>query len=138
MPYSYDTDRAPLEIDSRRMDLDDQAEALRAAAQTHPMGLTPWLGDKSPAPRVPRLHRLAGVDLPGCSGECQQGRGRCASPTGCVVPRLEPIGGGEQGAGRALIWLLCLSVLLCMGAAIWAGVEWADVISLLAAIGGAL
>lgn len=138
MPYSYDTDRAPLEIDSRRMDLDDQAEALRAAAQTHPMGLTPWLGDKSPAPRVPRLHRLAGVDLPACSGEGQQGSGRCASPTGCVVPRLEPIGGGEQGNGRALIWLLCMAVLLVMVPALIFGVNWADLVSLLAAIGGAL
>lgn len=138
MPYSYDTDRAPLEIDSRRMDLDDQAEALRAAAQTHPMGLTPWLGDKSPAPRVPRLHRLAGVDLPACAGECQQGSGRCATPGDCLVRRLEPLPQEPAGNGRALIWLLCLAVLLVMVPALIFGVNWADLVSLLAAIGGAL
>lgn len=145
MPYSYDTDRAPLWVDSRRGDLDEQAQSLRQFSPTQPAPMDAGqlrrdaIASASHAPRVPRLHRLAGVALPACQGgECEQGRGRCATPGDCLVRRLEPVPQEPAGNGRALIWLLCLSVLLCMGAALLAGVEWTDVISLLAAIGGAL
>lgn len=159
MPYSYDTESAPLWVDSRRLDLDDQAEALRAAAPTRPAALepqqpaAPWLGGDSgdqrrrdaiaaasQAPRIPRVHRLVGVTVPACAGECEQGRGRCASPQACIVRRMEPMEPMQQveEAGHSLVWLLCLAVLLCLVPALVIGVNWADLVRLLAAIGGAL
>jgi hypothetical protein len=57
--------------------------------------------------------------------------GDCA-PTEPLVSRLEAI----EDAGHGLVWLLCLAVLLVMVPALIFGLQWADVISLMAAIGG--
>ncbi len=96
MGYSYDQHR-PVLIDSARMDLDDQSDALRAMAETVPATLNdqpdhPWLGSvaaASQAPRIPRATRQQGV--PHCTGSCQQGRAPCSTPGDCLTARLSPI-----------------------------------------------
>lgn len=143
MPYTYDTDRAPLWADSARGEL--VADPV-AYAETQPGKLTESDLDRaiaqkrrdticaaSQAPRIPRVIRRQAD--PHCTGECRQGRDRCAAPQACLLPRMEPAGDDPV---LSLVWLLCLSVILCLGAALWFRVEWSDVISWLAMIGGAL
>ena len=108
-PAFFDTQPAPMDAAQLRRD------STAAASQ---------------APRIPR-HRPV-------TGTSRQGRvihrAGDRAPTEPLVSRLESI----EDAGHSLIWLLCLAVLMVMVPALTFGVNWADVISLLAAIGGAL
>ena len=141
MPYTYDTDRAPLWADSVRGEL--VADPM-AYAETKPGKLTEAELDRaiaqkrrdticaaSQAPRIPR-HRPV-------TGTSQQGRvihraGDVQRPTEPLVSRLEAI----EDAGHTLVLLLCLAVLLVMVPALIFGVSWKDAIGWLAMIGGAL
>jgi hypothetical protein len=144
MPYSYDTEPAPLPVDSVRMDLDDQEEALKAAAAAAEARRTAdqkaaWLGAaaQSPAPRVPRLHRLVG-SAPACSADdCMQGRRECSDPGKCLTRRLiddEDI--PSRWDAVLVVAFVVLAVLVCM--AIATGMRWSDVMSLLSMIGGSV
>lgn len=72
MAYSYDQHR-PVWIDSARMGLDDQADALRSCAPTVHATLDdqpdhPWLGSvaaASQAPRIPRSRQIIGTSQQG-------------------------------------------------------------------------
>lgn len=72
MAYSYDQHR-PVWIDSARMGLDDQADALRSCAPTVHATLDdqpdhPWLGSvaaASQAPRIPRNRQIIGTSQQG-------------------------------------------------------------------------
>lgn len=137
MAYSYDQHR-PVWIDSARMDLDDQSDALRVMAETVPATLDdhpdhPWLGSVAAASQAPRIPRHRPV-----TGTSRQGRvihraGDAQRHTEPLVSRLEAI----EDAGHGMVLMLCLAVLLVMVPALVIGVNWADVISLLAMIGGA-
>ena len=131
MPYTYDTDRAPLWADSVRGEL--VADPV-AYAETQPGRLTEAELDAAIASKSPRIPRHRPI-----TGTSNQGRvihraGDVQRPTEPLVSRLEAI----EDAGHSLIWLLCLAVLLVMVPALIFGVSWADLVSLLAAIGGAL
>jgi hypothetical protein len=109
-PAFFDTQPAPM--DSAQLHRDSIAEAGQA-------------------PRIPRNRPIVGTS--------QQGRvihrdGDAQRHTEPLVSRLEAI----EDAGHSLIWLLCLAVLLVMVPALIFGVSWADLVRLLAAIGGAL
>lgn len=151
MAYSYDQHR-PIEIDSARMDLDDQAEALRSCAPTVPATLDdqpherPWLGAvaaASQAPRIPRVSKRQ--DAPMCvAGTCRQGRARCARPELCSghVDRDQDASqsfppGRMNDLGHAVALWLCVVVLCVMVPALAFRVTWADAVQLLAVIGGA-
>ncbi len=134
MPYTYDTDRAPLWADSARGELVTDPMAF-SPTQPAPMDAGQLRRDSiaaaSQAPRIPR-HRPV-------TGTSRQGRvihrdGDAQRHTEPLVSRLEAI----EDAGHSLIWLLCLAVLLVMVPALIFGVSWADLVRLLAAIGGAL
>lgn len=151
MAYSYDQHR-PVWIDSARIDLDDQSDALRAMAETVPATLDdqpqerPWLGSvaaASQAPRIPRVTKRQ--DAPMCvAGTCRQGRDRCARPELCSghvdcdqsdspsfpMARLDDL-------GHAVVLWLCVVVLCVMVPALAFRVTWADALQLLAVIGGA-
>ena len=153
MAYSYDQYR-PIEIDSARMDLDDQADALRAMAETVPATLDdqpherPWLGSVAAASQAldaRRLHQFAGAGKPMCvSGTCRQGRDACARPELCSghvdcdqsdsqsfpMARLDDL-------GHAVVLWLCVVVLAVMVPALVFRITWADALQLLAMIGGA-
>ena len=146
MPYSYDTEPAPLWVDSRRRDLDDQAEALRAAAPTRPAALepqqpaAPWLGGDSgdqrrrdaiaaaQAPRIPRNRPIVGTS--------QQGRvihrsGDIPQPTEPCMSELDWV-----RFDRRVLYPVCVLALLACAAAVF-DVRWTDAVQLLAVIGGA-
>ncbi len=134
MPYTYDTDRAPLWADSARGELVTDPMAF-SPTQPAPMDAGQLRRDSiaaaSQAPRIPR-HRPV-------TGTSRQGRvihrdGDAQRHTEPLVSRLEAI----EDAGHSLIWLLCLAVLLVMVPALIFGVSWADLVRLLAAIGGSL
>ena len=134
MPYTYDTDRAPLWADSARGELVTDPMAF-SPTQPAPMDAGQLHRDSiaaaSQAPRIPR-HRPV-------TGTSRQGRvihrdGDAQRPTEPLVSRLEAI----EDAGHSLIWLLCLAVLLVMVPALIFGVSWKDAIGWLAMIGGAL
>ena len=142
MAYSYDTEPAPLPVDSVRMDLDGQEEALKAAAAAAEARRTAdqkaaWLGAaaQSPAPRVPRLHRLVG-SAPACSADdCMQGRRECSDPGKCLTRRLTPIDPSASGKSRRAISVFVLVLLMLVTAAAASSMTWSDVVSLLAVIG---
>lgn len=125
MPYTYDTDRAPLWRDTESGALINDPNPFLDTVPVDPSTMT--------ATRAKMRGRASS-----CRGACSQGRRRCQTPCDCLVRRLEPVPQEPAGSGRALIWLLCLSILLVMVPALIFGVNWADVVSLLAAIGGAL
>ncbi len=137
MPYTYDTDRAPLWVDSRRMELDEQAQSLRQFSPTQPAPMDAGqlrrdaIAAASQAPRVPRHRPVTGTSR---QGRVIHRAGDAQRHTEPLVSRLEAI----EDAGHGMVLMLCLAVLLVMVPALVIGVNWADVISLLAAIGGAL
>ena len=140
MPYTYDTDRAPLWADSVRGEL---VADPKAYAETKPGKLTEAELDRaiaqkrrdticatSQAPRIPRHRPITGTSK---QGRVMHREGDCA-PTEPLVSRLESI----EDAGHTLVWLLCLAVLLVMVPALIFGVSWKDALGWLAMIGCAL
>ncbi len=136
MGYSYDQHR-PVFIDSARMDLDDQSDALRAMAETVPATLDdhpdhPWLGSvaaASQAPRIPRNRPIVGTS--------QQGRvihrsGDILQPTEPCMSELDWV-----RFDRRVLYPVCVLALLACAAAVF-DVRWTDAVQLLAVIGGAL
>lgn len=71
MPYTYDTDRAPLWVDSRRMELDEQAQSLRQFSPTQPAPMDAGqlrrdtIRAASQAPRIPRHRPVTGTSRQG-------------------------------------------------------------------------
>lgn len=135
MGYSYDQHR-PVFIDSARMDLDDQSDALRAMAETVPATLDdhpdhPWLGSvaaASQAPRIPRNRPIVGTS--------QQGRvihrsGDIPQPTEPCMSELDWV-----RFDRRVLYPVCVLALLACAAAVF-DVKWPDAMQLLAMIGGA-
>lgn len=136
MAYSYDQHR-PVWIDSARMDLDDQSDALRAMAETVPATLDdqphdrPWLGSvaaASQAPRIPRNRPIVGTS--------QQGRvihrvGDIPQPTEPCMSELDWV-----RFDRRVLYPVCVLALLASAAAVF-DVRWTDAVQLLAVIGGA-
>lgn len=136
MAYSYDQHR-PVWIDSARMDLDDQRDALRAMAETVPATLDdqpqerPWLGSvaaASQAPRIPRNRPIVGTS--------QQGRvthrvGDVPQPTEPCMSELDWV-----RFDRRVLYPVCVLALLACAAAVF-DVKWPDAMQLLAMIGGA-
>lgn len=135
MGYSYDQHR-PVFIDSARMDLDDQSDALRAMAETVPATLDdhpdhPWLGSvaaASQAPRIPRNRPIVGTS--------QQGRvihraGDLPQPTEPVMTEMDWV-----RFDRRVLYPVCVLALLACAAAVF-DVKWPDAMQLLAMIGGA-
>ena len=135
MAYSYDQHR-PVWIDSARMDLDDQADALHSCAPTVPATLDdqpdhPWLGSvaaASQAPRIPRNRQIIGTS--------QQGRvihraGDIPQPTEPCMSELDWV----RFDSRVLYPVCVLAILAC--AAEVFNVSWTDAVQLLAVIGGA-
>ena len=135
MAYSYDQHR-PVWIDSARMDLDDQADALHSCAPTVPATLDdqpdhPWLGSvaaASQAPRIPRNRQIIGTS--------QQGRvihraGDIPQPTEPVMSELDWV----RFDSRVLYPVCVLAILAC--AAEVFNVSWTDAVQLLDVIGGA-
>ncbi len=133
MAYSYDQHR-PVWIDSARMGLDDQADALRSCAPTVHATLDdqpdhPWLGSvaaASQAPRIPRNRQIIGTS--------QQGRvihrsGDIPQPTEPVMSELDWV-----RFDRRVLYPVC--VLALLAAAVF-DVKWPDAMQLLAMIGGA-
>jgi len=140
MPYTYDTDRAPLWADSVRGEL---VADPKAYAETKPGKLTEAELDRaiaqkrrdticatSQAPRIPRHRPITGTSK---QGRVMHREGDCA-PTEPLVSRLESI----EDAGHTLVWLICLAVLLVMVPALIFGVSWKYALGWLAMIGGAL
>lgn len=136
MGYSYDQHR-PVFIDSARMDLDDQSDALRAMAETVPATLDdhpdhPWLGSvaaASQAPRIPRNRPIVGTS--------QQGRvihraGDLPQPTEPVMTEMDWVRFDHR-----VLYPVCVLALLACAAAVF-DVRWTDAVQLLAVIGGAL
>jgi len=141
MPYTYDTDRAPLWADSARGELVTDPMAY---AETKPGKLTEAELDRaiaqkrrdticaaSQAPRIPRHRPVTGTSR---QGRVIHRAGDVQRPTEPLVSRLEAI----EDAGHTLVLLLCLAVLLVMVPALIFGVSWKDAIGWLAMIGGAL
>ena len=92
MPYTYDTDRAPLWADSARGELvtDPMAFSPTQPAQMDAGQLRrDSIAAASQAPRIPRATRRQVV--PHCTGSCQQGRAPCSTPGDCLTARLSPI-----------------------------------------------
>ena len=152
MAYSYDQHR-PVWIDSARMDLDDQAEALRSCAPTVPATLEdqphdhPWLGSvaaASQAPRIPRVTKRQ--ETPRfVAGTCRQGRDACARPELCSghVDRDQDASQSFPMArlddlGHAVVLWLCVVVLAVMVPALVFRITWADAVQLLAVVGDAI
>lgn len=135
MGYSYDQHR-PVFIDSARMDLDDQSDALRAMAETVPATLDdhpdhPWLGSvaaASQAPRIPRHRPVTGTSRQGRvihrDGDAQRHTEPCMSELDWV--RFD----------RRVLYPVCVLALLACAAAVF-DVRWTDAVQLLAVIGGA-
>ncbi len=109
-PAFFDTQPAPMDAGQLRRD------SIAAASQ---------------APRIPRHRPVTGTSR---QGRVVHRAGDAQRPTEPLVSRLESI----EDAGHGMVWLLCLAVLLVMVHALIFGVSWADLVSLLAAIGGAL
>lgn len=133
MAYSYDQHR-PVWVESARMDLDDQAEALLSCAPTVPATLDdqpdhPWLGSVAAASQAPRIPR----DRP-IIGTSQQGR--VIHREGDKMPPTDPILDLED-LGHSLVLWISAPVLLAIVVALVAGVKWVDVVEFLALIGGA-
>lgn len=135
MGYSYDQHR-PVLIDSARMDLDDQSDALRAMAETVPATLDdhpdhPWLGSvaaASQAPCIPRNRPIVGTS--------QQGRvihrsGDIPQPTEPCMSELDWV-----RFDRRVLYPVCVLALLACAAAVF-DVKGPDAMQLLAMIGGA-
>ncbi len=133
MGYSYDQHR-PVFIDSARMDLDDQSDALRAMAETVPATLDdhpdhPWLGSvaaASQAPHIPRNRPIVGTS--------QQGRvihrsGDIPQPTEPCMSELDWV-----RFDRRVLYPVCVLALLACAAAVF-DVKWPDAMQLLAMIG---
>lgn len=135
MGYSYDQHR-PVFIDSARMDLDDQSDALRAMAETVPATLDdhpdhPWLGSVAAASQAPRIPRHRPV-----TGTSQQGRvihrsGDIPQPTEPCMSELDWV-----RFDRRVLYPVCVLALLACAAAVF-DVKWPDAMQLLAMIGGA-
>ena len=135
MGYSYDQHR-PVLIDSARMGLDDQSDALRVMAETVPATLDdhpdhPWIGSvaaASQAPRIPRNRPIVGTS--------QQGRvihrsGDIPQPTEPCMSELDWV-----RFDRRVLYPVCVLALLACAAAVF-DVKWPDAMQLLAMIGGA-
>lgn len=133
MGYSYDQHR-PVLIDSARMDLDDQSDALRAMDETVPATLDdhpdhPWLGSvaaASQAPRIPRNRPIVGTS--------QQGRvihrsGDIPQPTEPVMTEMDWVRFDHR-----VLYPVCVLALLACAAAVF-DVRWTDAVQLLAMIG---
>lgn len=134
MAYSYDQHR-PVWVESARMDLDDQAEALLSCAPTVPATLDdqpdhPWLGSVAAASQAPRIPRRPIV------GTSQQGRvihrsGDIPQPTEPCMSELDWV-----RFDRRVLYPVCVLALLACAAAVF-DVRWTDAVQLLAVIGGA-
>lgn len=135
MAYSYDQHR-PVWVESARMDLDDQAEALLSCAPTVPATLDdqpdhPWLWSVAAASQAPRIPR----DRP-IIGTSQQGRvihrsGDIPQPTEPCMSELDWV-----RFDRRVLYPVCVLALLACAAAVF-DVRWTDAVQLLAVIGGA-
>ena len=132
MAYSYDQHR-PVWIDSARMDLDDQSEALRSCAPTVPATLddqpdSPWLGSVAAASQAPRK-RSPSLSADSPDGTSNQGR---EHPDSQSFPL-----GRMNDLGHAVVLWLCVVVLAVMVPALVFRITWADALQLLAMIWGA-
>lgn len=120
MAYSYDQHR-PVWIDSARMGLDDQSDALRSCAPTVHATLDdqpdhPWLGSvaaASQAPRIPRNRQIIGTS--------QQGRvihraGDIPQPTEPVMSELDWV-----RFDRRVLYPVCILAMLVLLFAVLAG-----------------
>ena len=138
MPYTYDTDRAPLWADSVRGEL---VADPKAYAETKPGKLTEAELDRaiaqkrrdticaaSQAPRIPRNRPIVGTS--------QQGRvihrsGDIPQPTEPCMSELDWV-----RFDRRVLYPVCVLALLACAAAVF-DVRWTDAVQLLAVIGGA-
>jgi hypothetical protein len=134
MPYTYDTDRAPLWVDSRRMELDEQAQSLRQFSPTQPAPMDAGelrrdaIAAAAQAPRIPRNRPIVGTS--------QQGRvirraGDIPQPTEPVMTEMDWV-----RFDRRVLYPVCVLALLACAAAVF-DVRWTDAMQLLAMIGGA-
>ena len=134
MPYTYDTDRAPLWVDSRRMELDEQAQSLRQFSPTQPAPMDAGelrrdaIAAAAQAPRIPRNRPIVGTS--------QQGRvirraGDIPQPTEPVMTEMDWV-----RFDRRVLYPVCVLALLACAAAVF-DVRWTDAVQLLAVIGGA-
>ena len=133
MPYTYDTDRAPLWVDSRRMELDEQAQSLRQFSPTQPAPMDAAqlrrdsIAADSQAPRIPRSNRPI-------VGTSQQGRvihrsGDIPQPTEPVMTEMDWVRFDHR-----VLYPVCVLALLACAAAVF-DVRWTDAVQLLAMIG---
>lgn len=132
MPYTYDTDRAPLWVDSRRMELDEQAQSLRQFSPTQPVPMDAGdlrrdaIAAAAQAPRVPRNRPIVGTS--------QQGRvirraGDLPQPTEPVMTEMDWVRFDHR-----VLYPVCVLALLACAAAVF-DVRWTDAVQLLAMIG---
>ena len=132
MPYTYDTDRAPLWVDSRRMELDEQAQSLRQFSPTQPVPMDAQelrrdaIAAAAQAPRIPRNRPIVGTS--------QQGRvirraGDLPQPTEPVMTEMDWVRFDHR-----VLYPVCVLALLACAAAVF-DVRWTDAVQLLAMIG---
>jgi len=116
MPYTYDTDRAPLWADSVRGEL---VADPKAYAETKPGKLTEAELDRaiaqkrrdticatSQAPRIPRSTRRQVV--PHCTGSCQQGRAPCSTSGDCLTAWMSPI---DESREYSRLWWGVMTII---------------------------
>ena len=131
MPYTYDTDRAPLWADSARGELvtDPMAFSPTQPAQMDAGQLRrDSIAAASQAPRIPRNRPIVGTS--------QQGRvihrsGDIPQPTEPCMSELDWV-----RFDRRVLYPVCVLALLACAAAVF-DVRWTDAVQLLAVIGGA-
>ena len=134
MPYPYDTDRAPLWVDSRRMELDEQAQSLRQFSPTQPAPMDAGqlrrdtIRAASQAPRIPRHRPVTGTSR---QGRVIHRSGDIPQPTEPCMSELDWV-----RFDRRVLYPVCVLALLACAAAVF-DVKWPDVVQLLAVIGGA-
>lgn len=134
MPYTYDTDRAPLWVDSRRMELDEQAQSLRQFSPTQPAPMDAGqlrrdtIRAASQAPRIPRHRPVTGTSR---QGRVIHRSGDIPQPTEPCMSELDWV-----RFDRRVLYPVCVLALLACAAAVF-DVKWPDVVQLLAVIGGA-
>lgn len=130
MPYTYDTDRAPLWVDSARGELVTDPMAF-SPTQPAPMDAGELRRDAiaaAQAPRIPRNRPIVGTS--------QQGRvihraGDLPQPTEPVMTEMDWVRFDHR-----VLYPVCVLALLACAAAVF-DVRWTDAVQLLAVIGGA-
>ena len=66
------------------------------------------------APRIPRVHRLVGVDMAACTGDCAQGRRPCSGHGECNSSILADV---DESIEYSRLWWFVMVVLFCIAAA---------------------